>query len=68
MNPSIPITIPIPIPILTYRLAENRTKPEIVSRSMTEEDKYYEELAFKDPAESIRRIEDTAKFLTGIAL
>ena len=40
---------------------------EIVSRPMTDEEKYYEEMAFKDPAESMGRIEDTAKFLTGIA-
>ncbi len=40
---------------------------EIPSRPMTDEDRYYEELGYKDPVETTTRIEDTAKYLMGIA-
>ncbi len=39
---------------------------EVPSRSVTDEDRYYAELLYKDPAETTARTEDTAKFLMGI--
>ena len=40
---------------------------ELTSRSLTAEEKYYYERSYKEPIESIARIEETAKFLTGVA-
>ncbi len=45
---------------------ENDRIEEISSRSMTDEEHYYYELSYKDPAETTTRIEETAKFLIGI--
>ncbi|MCP4351270.1 MAG: hypothetical protein GY795_37880 [Desulfobacterales bacterium] len=39
---------------------------ELPSRSVTDEDRYYEELLYKDPVETTTRTEETAKFLLGI--
>ena len=36
------------------------------ARKLTAEEKYYDELIYKDPVESTTRMEDTAKFLLGI--
>ncbi len=38
---------------------------EIVSRPMTDEERYYAEQFYKEPVESIKLIEETAKFLIG---
>lgn len=37
----------------------------LISRSMTGEENYYRERAYKEPVESIARIEEVAKFLIG---
>ncbi len=44
---------------------EQTETEELPSRSVTDEDRYYEELLYKDPAETTAP-EDTAKFLMGI--
>ncbi len=36
------------------------------ARTLTEEERFYDELIYKDPVETAARIEDTAKFLLGI--
>ncbi|MCP4344009.1 MAG: hypothetical protein GY795_00605 [Desulfobacterales bacterium] len=41
------------------------TAQVVTSRKLSEEDQYFYEQSYKDPVESITRIEDTAKFLTG---
>jgi len=43
--------------------AEAEPVDEVVSRPLTDEDKYYLEQYYKGPVESVRKIEDTAKFL-----
>ena len=45
----------------------DQTEIETVpARKMTEEERYYDELIYKDPVESTIRMEETAKFLIGI--
>lgn len=45
----------------------DQTEIETVpARKLTEEEKYYDELFYKDSVESTNRMEDTAKFLLGI--
>ncbi|CAN2042442.1 MFS transporter [Candidatus Magnetomoraceae bacterium gMMP-15] len=39
--------------------------PEIISRKLTEEERYFYEQSYKEPVESIARIEEAAKFLVG---
>lgn len=38
---------------------------EIAGRPLTDEQRYYHELSYKEPADSIGRIEEMAKFLVG---
>ena len=39
--------------------------PEIAATPLTDEQRYYYELSYKEPADSIGRIEEMAKFLVG---
>ena len=41
--------------------------PELQSRLLRDDERYYYEQSYKEPVESIARIEDTAKFLIGAA-
>ncbi len=43
----------------------DNTAEVVTSRKLTEEDRYFYEQSYKQPVESITRIEDMAKFLTG---
>lgn len=38
---------------------------ELTSRALSDEDRYYYERSYKEPVESIDRLEDAAKFLVG---
>ena len=44
---------------------QNNDIEEIVSRPITEEERYYAEQYYKEPIESLKRIEETAKYLIG---
>ncbi len=44
---------------------QNNDIEEIVARPMTDEQRYYVEQFYKEPVESLGRIEETAKFLIG---
>jgi hypothetical protein len=44
---------------------QNNDIEEIVSRPMTDEERYYVEQFYKEPVESLGRIEETAKYLIG---
>ncbi len=45
--------------------ADDDSVEEIPGRALTDEEQYYVEQYYKHPVESIRKIEDTAKFLFG---
>jgi hypothetical protein len=45
--------------------AGNEDVEEIPSRRLTDEERYFFEYAYKEPVESIPRIEEVAKFLVG---
>ena len=46
--------------------APNDAEPQVLpSREPTAEETFYYETAYKEPVESVKRIEDTAKFLAG---
>ncbi len=44
---------------------QNNNIEEIISRPLTDEQRYYVEQFYKEPVESLGRIEETAKFLIG---
>ena len=43
----------------------NETIGEVVSDPLTDEERYFHEQSYKEPVESLKRIEETAKFLVG---
>jgi hypothetical protein len=45
--------------------SEDNSVEEVQSRSLTPEEQYFFECSYKEPVESIARIEDVAKFLVG---
>ncbi|MEZ4527033.1 MAG: hypothetical protein R2941_14040 [Desulfobacterales bacterium] len=44
---------------------QNNDIEEIIPRPMTDEERYYAEQFYKEPVESLKLIEETAKFLIG---
>lgn len=44
---------------------QNNDIEEVIPRLMTDEERYYVEQFYKEPIESLKRIEETAKFLIG---
>jgi hypothetical protein len=49
------------------RRPEGEDVEEIPSRRMTDEERYFFERAYKEPVESLARLEEVAKFLVGAA-
>jgi hypothetical protein len=44
---------------------QNNDIEEVVSRPLSDEERYYAEQYYKEPVESLKRVEETAKYLIG---